>query len=45
MQATLAALRPDAAAKQPPSISFVDLQRVVGFPDYWERETQYKAKA
>jgi 2-methylisocitrate lyase-like PEP mutase family enzyme len=43
MQATLAALRPGAAEKQPPAISFVDLQRVVGFPDYWERETQYKA--
>jgi 2-methylisocitrate lyase-like PEP mutase family enzyme len=43
MQATLAALRPGAAEKQPPSISFVDLQRVVGFPDYWQRETQYKA--
>jgi len=43
MQATLAALVPDATEKQPPSISFADLQRVVGFPDYWERETQYKA--
>jgi 2-methylisocitrate lyase-like PEP mutase family enzyme len=43
MQATLAALHPDATEKQPPSISFVDLQRVVGFPDYWQRETQYKA--
>src|SRR5580704_18283307 len=43
MQATLAALRPGAVEKQPPSISFVDLQRVVGFPDYWQRETQYKA--
>ena len=42
MQATLAALCPGAVEKQPPSISFVDLQRVVGFPDYWERETQYK---
>ncbi len=44
MQATLAALRPDTAERQPPSISFVDLQRVVGFPDYWERETRYSAK-
>jgi 2-methylisocitrate lyase-like PEP mutase family enzyme len=43
MQATLAAVHPDAAEKQPPSISFVDLQRVVGFPDYWQREMQYKA--
>jgi hypothetical protein len=45
MQATLAALRPDATEKQPPAIAFTDLQRVVGFPDYWERETQYKAGA
>jgi 2-methylisocitrate lyase-like PEP mutase family enzyme len=45
MQATLAALRPDAAAKQPPAVSFADLQKVVGFPDYWERETRYKANA
>jgi 2-methylisocitrate lyase-like PEP mutase family enzyme len=45
MQATLAALRPDAAAKQPPAVSFTDLQKIVGFPDYWERETQYKAGA
>jgi 2-methylisocitrate lyase-like PEP mutase family enzyme len=42
MQATLAALHPEAAAPQPPSISFTDLQRVVGFPDYWEREARYK---
>jgi 2-methylisocitrate lyase-like PEP mutase family enzyme len=45
MQATLAALRPDAVAKQPPAVSFTDLQRIVGFPDYWQRETQYKASA
>jgi 2-methylisocitrate lyase-like PEP mutase family enzyme len=43
MQATLAALRPDAAATQPPAVSFADLQKIVGFPDYWQRETQYKA--
>jgi 2-methylisocitrate lyase-like PEP mutase family enzyme len=45
MQATLAALQPDAVAKQPPAVSFTDLQRIVGFPDYWERETRYKAGA
>jgi 2-methylisocitrate lyase-like PEP mutase family enzyme len=44
MQATLASLaRPDAGKDLPPSISFLELQRVVGFPDYWERETRYKA--
>jgi 2-methylisocitrate lyase-like PEP mutase family enzyme len=45
MQATLAALRPGATEKLPPAISFTELQKVVGFPDYWEREGQYKANA
>ena len=44
MQAALAALRPGAATPQPPSISFTDLQKIVGFPDYWSRETLYQAK-
>jgi 2-methylisocitrate lyase-like PEP mutase family enzyme len=44
MQATLAALRPGATTPAPPSISFTDLQGVVGFPDYWERELRYQAK-
>ena len=26
------------------AISFPDLQAVVGFPDYWSKETQYQAK-
>ena len=43
MKATLAALHPGAKASQPPSISFADLQRVVGFPEYWDRETVYQA--
>ena len=29
---------------QPPAISFTDLQGVVGFPDYWAKETKYQAK-
>jgi len=44
MQATLAALRPGATTPAPSSISFTDLQKVVGFPDYWERELRYQAK-
>jgi 2-methylisocitrate lyase-like PEP mutase family enzyme len=44
MQATLAALQPGSKAAQPPAISFTDLQGVVGFPDYWSRETKYQAK-
>jgi 2-methylisocitrate lyase-like PEP mutase family enzyme len=44
MQATLAALRPGSKTPQPPTISFADLQGVMGFPDYWSRETRYQAK-
>jgi len=43
MQATLAALRPGATTALPPGISFTDLQKLVGFTDYWERETRYQA--
>ena len=45
MQSTLAALKPGAAAQLPPSVSFSELQGVVGFPDYWQREEQYKVQA
>jgi 2-methylisocitrate lyase-like PEP mutase family enzyme len=45
MQATLAALKPGAAAQLPPSVSFTELQSIVGFPDYWKREERYKAEA
>ena len=44
MQATLAALQPGSKAPAPPSVSFVDLQGIVGFPDYWDQETRYQAK-
>jgi len=43
MQAALAALRPESKEAFPASVSFAELQQVVGFPDYWERETRYKA--
>lgn len=43
MQAALAALKSDGKALLPPSIAFADLQQLVGFPDYWQRETRYKA--
>ena len=43
MQSTLAALRqPDAGNNLPPSIPFLELQKIVGFPDYWDREARYK---
>jgi 2-methylisocitrate lyase-like PEP mutase family enzyme len=44
MQAMLEGLRPGSKTPQPPTISFADLQDVVGFPDYWSRETLYQAK-
>jgi 2-methylisocitrate lyase-like PEP mutase family enzyme len=44
MQATLAALQPGSKAASPPSISFAELQGIVGFPDYWDRETRYQAR-
>ena len=43
LQATLEALKPNSNAVQPQAISFTDLQGVVGFPDYWSKETKYQA--
>lgn len=45
MQATLIALKPGSTAQEPPSISFAELQHVVGFPEYWESEEHYKTHA
>jgi 2-methylisocitrate lyase-like PEP mutase family enzyme len=42
MQATLEALR--SGLDKPAGISFLELQNVVGFPDYWRRETKYQVK-
>jgi 2-methylisocitrate lyase-like PEP mutase family enzyme len=44
MQATLKVLREGSAEPMRPSISFAELQSVVGFPDYWQRETKYQVK-
>ena len=44
MQTTLAALRPESGKSLPPSISFAELQKVVGFPDYWTQETKYQVR-
>ena len=27
----------------PPSVSFTELQHIVGFPEYWDRETRFRA--
>lgn len=42
MQAALVALHPGSKMAYPPSVSFAELQQVVGFPEYWERETRYR---
>jgi 2-methylisocitrate lyase-like PEP mutase family enzyme len=44
MQTTLAALRPESGNSLPPSISFTELQKVVGFPEYWTQETKYQVR-
>ena len=44
MQATLAALQPGATVAPPPSVTFAELQGIVGFPGYWERETRYQVQ-
>jgi 2-methylisocitrate lyase-like PEP mutase family enzyme len=41
MQASLAALRQGDTATPPGAVSFAELQKIVGFPEYWERETRY----
>jgi len=43
MQSTLKALRPGSSEPACPSVSFAELQSIVGFPQYWERETKYRA--
>jgi 2-methylisocitrate lyase-like PEP mutase family enzyme len=43
MQTALKALRPGGAMPVPPSVSFAELQHIVGFPEYWDRETRFRA--
>jgi 2-methylisocitrate lyase-like PEP mutase family enzyme len=45
MQASLAALRPESNLPSPAAVTFAELQRIVGFPDYWQRETKYHVDA
>ena len=45
MQASLAALKPETDSAPPPAVTFAELQKVVGFPDYWEREERYRTGA
>lgn len=41
MQSTLKALHPGSTEPGSASVSFTELQAIVGFPQYWERETKY----
>jgi 2-methylisocitrate lyase-like PEP mutase family enzyme len=43
MQQAIAALQPDANAAMPPLVSFDELKKAVGFPDYYAREDRYIA--
>ena len=42
IQATLVALRDGTTL--PAAVSFTELQKIVGFPAYWEREAKYGTK-
>jgi 2-methylisocitrate lyase-like PEP mutase family enzyme len=44
MRSALTALRPESNLPWPAAVSFAELQSVVGFPDYWQRETKYQVK-
>jgi 2-methylisocitrate lyase-like PEP mutase family enzyme len=43
MQSTLDALQPGATVPPPAAVSFAQLQEIVGFPAYWEREMRYRS--
>jgi 2-methylisocitrate lyase-like PEP mutase family enzyme len=43
MQQAIAALQPDTNAPQPPQVTFEELKKAVGFPDYYAREERYLA--
>ena len=43
MQQAIAALQPNSNTLHPPQVSFEDLKKVVGFPEYYEREERYLA--
>lgn len=43
MQTALEAIKPGSNTKLPPMVTFPEMQKVVGFPAYWEREARYQA--
>jgi 2-methylisocitrate lyase-like PEP mutase family enzyme len=43
MRQAIAALQPEADTPQPPQVTFEELKKVVGFPDYYAREERYLA--
>ncbi len=43
LQTTLEAMQPEAKVAMPPAVGFTDLQKIVGFHEYWDSEAKYKA--
>lgn len=43
MQTALEAIKPGSNTRLPPMVSFPEMQKVVGFPAYWDQETRYRA--
>ncbi len=43
MRTALEAIKPGTNTKLPPMVDFPEMQKIVGFPAYWEREAKYKA--
>ena len=43
MQQAIAALQPNSNMQQPPQVTFEELKKVVGFPDYYKNEERYLA--
>ena len=43
IQQAIAALQPNSNTPHPPQVSFDELKKVVGFPEYYARETRYLA--
>jgi len=43
MQTALEAIKPGSNTTLPPMVSFPEMQKIVGFPAYWEREARYQA--
>ncbi len=43
MQQALGALKSGSTASAPAQVNFEELKSIVGFPEYYDRETRYQA--